>query len=127
MTDTRAIASPPPNPLKNKTKAIAFVRSEVSGPDTPRHAAEVQRHALTLGYQHLYTVRPPADVGDPIRNVLSIAAGLEVEVIVVFDLGHVDNQPALVCDAGFDLETVCPQGTWTRSAQPKPGAEAGVA
>ncbi|MFX0579062.1 hypothetical protein [Nocardia nepalensis] len=84
----------------------------------------MQRHALTLGYQYVYTVRPPADVDDPIGYALGIAAGLEVEVIIVFDLGHVDCRPALICDAGFDLETVCPQGTWVRSAQRAPGTGA---
>lgn len=111
----------------NKPKAIGFVRNDVSGLDAPRHAVEVQRHALTLGYQYVYTVRPPDDVGDPVGYVLGIAAGLEVAVIVVFDLGHVDSRPALVCDAGFDLETVCPQGTWTRSAHRVPGDETGAA
>ncbi|WP_067479548.1 hypothetical protein [Nocardia amamiensis] len=81
----------------------------------------MQRHAHGLGFQYVYTVRPPADVDDPIGYALGIAAGLGVDVIVVFDLGHVDNQPALVCDRGFDLETVSPQGTWVRSTQSVPG------
>ena len=33
---------------------------------------------------------------------------------MVFDLGHVHNQPSLICDQGYDLETVCPQWTWLR-------------
>ncbi|WP_280240711.1 hypothetical protein [Nocardia abscessus] len=61
---------------------------------------------------------------DPIDYALGIASGLAVDVIVVFDLGHVDNQPALVCDRGFDLETVSPQGTWVRSARPVRGVAA---
>ncbi|MEU1977923.1 hypothetical protein [Nocardia sp. NPDC019309] len=47
-------------------KAIGLVRSDVSGADAARHAEAVQRHALALGYQYVYTVRPPADVDDPI-------------------------------------------------------------
>lgn len=74
-----------------------------------------------------YTVRPPADTDDPIGYLLGMAAEFGVEVIVVFDLGHVDSQPSSVCDKGFDLETVCPQGTWTRSAQPGPDVDAGAA
>ncbi|MEU2092630.1 hypothetical protein [Nocardia beijingensis] len=108
-------------------KAIGLVRGDVSGADAPRHADAVQRHARTLGYQYVYTVRPPADAADPIGYVLAIASGLAIEVIVVFDLEHVDNRPALVCDAGFDLETVCPQCTWARSAQAAPRAGAGAA
>ncbi|MGW4326707.1 hypothetical protein ACWEKR_12520 [Nocardia sp. NPDC004573] len=87
----------------------------------------MQRHARTLGYQYVYTVRPPADVDDPIGYMLTIASGLAIEVIVVFGLEQVDNQPALVCDAGFDLETVCPQSAWVRSAQAAPAPGAGAA
>ncbi|MGQ4616860.1 hypothetical protein [Nocardia sp. R7R-8] len=108
-------------PAPSRPKSLGFIRNDVSGIHAPRHAAEVRRHAHTLGYHHVYTVRPPADVDNPIGYVLGIAAGLGVEVIVVFDLDHVDNQPALFCDKGFDLETVSPQGTWVRSAQPVPG------
>ncbi|WP_433600998.1 hypothetical protein ACQPXH_04020 [Nocardia sp. CA-135953] len=116
-----------PTDKPNKPKAIGLVRNDVSGPHSPRHALDVQRHANTLGYQYVYTLRPPADIDDSITYTLAIVAGLEVQAIVVFDLGHVDCQPALICDAGFDLETVCPQGTWTRSAQPMPGVETGAA
>ncbi|WP_067797199.1 hypothetical protein [Nocardia beijingensis] len=99
----------------------------MSGADALRHAEAVQRHALALGYQYVYTVRPPVDAADPIGYVLAIASGLAIEVIVVFGLEQVDNRPALVCDAGFDLETVCPQCTWARSAQAAPRAGAGAA
>ncbi|WP_406233237.1 hypothetical protein [Nocardia sp. NBC_01009] len=124
MTHTQAIKSL--LTTSDKPKAIGFVRNDVSGLDAPRHATDVQRHARKLGYQYVYTVRPPADV-DPIGYALGIAAGLGVEVIVVFDLGQVDCLPALICDEGFDLETVCPQGMWARSAQPRPGVEMGAA
>lgn len=127
MTPTQTIESSHTIAASDKPKAIGFVRNDVSGLAAPRHAADVQRHANTLGYQYVYTVRPPADVEDPIVYVLGMAAGLGVHVIVVFDLGHVDCQPALICDAGFDLETVCPQGTWARSAQHLPGVEMGAA
>ncbi|WP_281875881.1 hypothetical protein [Nocardia sputorum] len=108
-------------------KAIGLVRGDVSGADAPRHADAVQRHARTLGYHYVYTVRPPVDVADPVGYVLAIASGLAIEAIVVFGLEQVDNQPALVCDVGFDLETVCPQSTWARSAQTSPTAGAGAA
>ncbi|MCC3333413.1 hypothetical protein [Nocardia abscessus] len=98
-----------------RPKAIGFVRSDVSGRHAPRHADEVQRYARTSGYQYVYTVRPPADEQDPIRFALRIAAGLGVEIIVAFDLEQVNNQPTLICDEGYDLETVSPQGTWVRS------------
>ncbi|WP_330257055.1 hypothetical protein OG874_22300 [Nocardia sp. NBC_00565] len=127
MTPTQTIASPQTISASDKPKAIGFVRNDVSGLAAPRHASDVQRHAHMLGYQHVYTVRPPADVDDPIAYVVGMAAGLGVQVIVVFDLGHVDCQPALICDEGFDLETVCPQGTWARSAKHQPGVEMGAA
>ncbi|MFI7666254.1 hypothetical protein [Nocardia sp. NPDC049526] len=117
MTHTQTITSAKP-------KAIGFVRDDVSGPDASRHATDVQRHANMAGYQYIYTLRPPVDIDDPIGYALAIAAGLEIEVIVVFDLEHVGCRPALICDAGFDLETVCPQGIWMRS---RPGVEWGAA
>ncbi|MEV6325226.1 hypothetical protein AB0M45_29190 [Nocardia sp. NPDC051787] len=120
MTYTNIIKPPTTDiiapPTTGRPKAIGFVRGDVSGLHAPRHANEVQRHARTLGYQYVYTVRPSADERDPIRYALGMAAGLGVEIIVVFDLAHVDNQPALICDAGYDLETVSPQCTWARSA-----------
>lgn len=99
-------------------KAIGVVRADVSGLDEPRHAVAVERHARSLGFLYIYTVRPPQDHPDPIGYALGIAAGLGVDVIVAFDLAHVDNWPSRVCE-DFDLETVCPEGTWvsvTRSA-----------
>ncbi|MGQ4600453.1 hypothetical protein [Nocardia sp. R6R-6] len=108
----------------SKPKALGFIRNDVLGLHAPRHAAEVQRHACGLRYQYVYTVRPPDHVDDPVRYVLDIAAGLGVDVIVVFELGHVDNRPALVCDKGFDLETVSPRETWVRSPRPVPGVVA---
>ncbi|WP_157124182.1 hypothetical protein [Nocardia pseudovaccinii] len=95
--------------------AVGFVRSEVSGLDAPRHAVAVQRHAGSLGYRYAYTVRPPQDIPDQIGYALGIAAGLGVAAIVVYDLAHVDNRPARVCE-DFDLETVCPATTWARVA-----------
>lgn len=126
MTHARSVVSSR-NEVSGKPKAIGLVRNDVSGSDALRHADAVRRHALALGYRYVYTVRPPVDVDDPIGYVLAIAGGLEIEVIVVFDLEHVDNRPALVCDAGFDLETVCPQCTWARSAQAGPRVGAGAA
>jgi hypothetical protein len=67
-----------------------------------------------LGYDYVYTVHRPSDARDPVAYALVLAAALGAEAIVVYDLGHVNNQPALVCDEGFDLETVCPQWTWLR-------------
>ncbi|MGQ4600546.1 hypothetical protein [Nocardia sp. R6R-6] len=120
MTCTRIIKPPPTDiiapPIAPRPKAIGLVRNDVSGLNAPRHADEVRRHARTLGYQYVYAIRPPADEPDPIRYALGIAAGLGVEIIVVFDLEQVNNQPALICDEGCDLETVSPQSTWVRSA-----------
>lgn len=106
-------------------KSVGFVRGDVSGPHAPRHAVAVVRHARALGYQHVYTVRPPQDLPDPIGYALGIASGLDVVAIVVYDLAHVDNQPARICE-DFDLETVCPATTWTRAAKLTP-AETGAA
>ncbi|MEV6256022.1 hypothetical protein AB0L97_22475 [Nocardia sp. NPDC051911] len=104
-------------PIAGRPKSLGFIRNDLSGIHAPRHAAEVWRHALGLGHHYVYTVRPPVDVDSPIEYVLGLAAGLGVDVIVVFELGHVDDRPALICDRGFDLETVSPQGTWTRSSR----------
>ncbi|NKY48266.1 hypothetical protein [Nocardia cerradoensis] len=71
----------------------------------------MQRHAERLGYLHLYTVRPPADAADPVGYALGLAASLNVDAIVVYDLETVGNSPSRVCDM-FDLETVCPPATW---------------
>ncbi|MEV2220430.1 hypothetical protein AB0E01_11175 [Nocardia vinacea] len=120
MTHTQAIA---PSPSTGTPKAIGFVRADVSGLHAPRHANEIRRHAGALGYRYVHTVRPPGDEPDPIGYLLAMAAGLDVEVIVVFELAHVNDQPALICDHGYDLETVCPQSTWTRTALPAPGIE----
>ncbi|WP_157126384.1 hypothetical protein [Nocardia mikamii] len=94
-----------------KPTAICLVRAEVSGPHAPRHAMEVQRHAERLGYLHLYTVHPPADATDPVGYALGLAASLNVDAMVVYDLETVGNTPSRVCEM-FDLETVCPPATW---------------
>ncbi|MFI9735225.1 hypothetical protein ACIHDR_19880 [Nocardia sp. NPDC052278] len=99
-----------------RPKAVGFVRDDVSGMEAPRHAAAAQRHASNLGYQYVYTVRPPHDTEDPVGYALGIASGLGVAVVVVFDLATVDNSPARVCDE-FDFETVCSPITWARAVQ----------
>ncbi|WP_329406532.1 hypothetical protein OG563_32530 [Nocardia vinacea] len=110
---------------REQPKAVGFVRGDVSGLQAPRHATAVQRHACALGYHYVYTIRPPQDADDAIGYALGIAAGLGVAAIVVYDLDHVDNQPARVCE-DFDLETVCPATTWARVAGPA-AAETGAA
>ncbi|WP_227998865.1 hypothetical protein [Nocardia australiensis] len=125
--NTRTIDPPPSVVTSARPKAIGLVRNDVSGLDAERHATAVQRHARTLGYQYLYTVRPPDGIDDSIGYTLAIAAGLGVETIVVFGLEQVNCRPALICDAGFDLETVCPPGKWARSAQPVHRLDTGAA
>ncbi|MEV5834249.1 hypothetical protein [Nocardia sp. NPDC052112] len=105
-------------------KAVGFVRGDVSGLAAPRHASAVTQHARLLGYQYVYTIRPPQDTPDPIGYALGIAAGLGVAAIVVYDLAQVDDQPARLCE-DFDLETVCPATTWARVA--RPAVETGAA
>ncbi|MFX0574842.1 hypothetical protein [Nocardia nepalensis] len=104
---------------RERPKAIGLVRGDVSGLQAPRHAIAVQRHARALGYNYVYTIRPPQDIDDPIGYALGIAAGLDVAAIVVYGLDQVDDQPARVCE-DFDLETVCPATTWARVAGPAP-------
>ncbi|MGY4102468.1 hypothetical protein ACW2Q0_23360 [Nocardia sp. R16R-3T] len=106
------------NREQERPKAVGFVRGDISGLQAPRHATAVQRHASALGYHYVYTIRPPQDTGDAIGYALGIAAGLGVATIVVYDLDHVDNQPARICE-DFDLETVCPATTWARVSGPK--------
>jgi hypothetical protein len=116
MTNLRA-AEPDTPSARSHPKAVGFVRDEVSGLHASRHAVAVQQHARSLGYQYVHTVRPPRDSTDPVGFVLAIAAGLDVAAIVVYDLAHVDDQPARVCE-NVDLETVCPPGTWARVTAP---------
>ncbi|WP_330228883.1 hypothetical protein OHA40_22635 [Nocardia sp. NBC_00508] len=114
MTNSR-VAERTTSGNRARPKVVGFVRGEVSGLDAPRHAVAVARHARLMGYEYVYTVRPPRDSADPVGFALGIAAGLDVAAIVVFDLAHVDDRPALVCE-DFDLETVCPPVTWARVA-----------
>jgi hypothetical protein len=67
-----------------------------------------------LGYQYLYTVRPPEHQVDPIGYGLAIAIGVKAAAVVTYDLATVDHSPARVCD-WCDLETVNPPETWARS------------
>ncbi|WP_157122033.1 hypothetical protein [Nocardia miyunensis] len=99
-----------------------MVRPEVSGLDAPRHADEVRRHAIKLGYELVYMVRPPQDHAGPVGYALGIAAGLGADVVVVYDLAAVDHSPARVCEL-FDLETVVPPETWVRVHESCSGAE----
>lgn len=103
----------------SRPKAVGFVRGDASGRDAPRHADAVQRYARSLGYRYVHTIRPPRDHADPVAYALDLAAGLDADVIVVYDLSHVDNQPGRVCEC-FDLETVCPATTWARAAGAEP-------
>jgi len=127
MITTRFVDAPPARIAFSQPKAVGVVRYDVSGPNADRHAVAVRRHAAALGYSYVYTVHPPIDSVDPVGYVLGMAARLDAAVIVAYDLGHVDNQPSLVCDAGFDLETVCPQWTWIRCGVSEPGRGQGAA
>lgn len=107
----------------SRPKAVGLVRGEVSGLAAPQHAVAVERHARALGLRLVYIVRPPQNTADPVGYALGIAAGLGVMAIVVYDLAHVDNQPARICE-DFDLETVCPAQTWARAVEPDTVREA---
>lgn len=123
MSDPRVVEV---GPGGRRPPVIGFVREEVSGPHAVRHAAEIRRYAMKSGWRYVYTVRPPSGDPDPVGYALGIAAALGVETIVVFDLAHTDYTPARVCDEGYDLETVCPATTWTRTSTTNapPSAEA---
>ncbi len=115
-------AAQPNTAAPSRPKAVGLVRGEVSGLDAPRHADEVRRHAARLGCRYLYTVRPPRDHADPVGYGLGIAAGLDADVVVVFDLATVGHSPARVCEL-FDLETVVPCETWARAHEGGSDAE----
>ncbi|MGQ4599246.1 hypothetical protein [Nocardia sp. R6R-6] len=104
---------------------MGFLRGEVSQGNAPRHAIAIERHARSLGYEYVYTLRTPRDSADPVGFALGVAAGLGVAAIVAYDLAHVDDRPARVCE-GFDLETVCPPSTWARVAAPAAAVEDGT-
>ncbi|MBY8858637.1 hypothetical protein K7711_19315 [Nocardia sp. CA2R105] len=106
----------------DRSKAVGVVRPEVSRLDAPWHADEVRRRAVRLGYELVYMVRPPQDHADPVGYALGIAAGLGADVVVVYDLGAVDQSPARVCEM-FDLETVVPPETWARVHESCSGTE----
>ncbi|WP_280382740.1 hypothetical protein [Nocardia wallacei] len=91
------------------------MRRDISGLNAPRHALDIEKHAGTLGYQLLYIVRPPTDCDDPVGYALGIAAGLDVEILIVHGLDTLDNSPARVCEDGLDVEVVYPPETWTRA------------
>ncbi|GAB2709691.1 hypothetical protein [Nocardia thraciensis] len=95
----------------DRPTAVCMVRGDVSGLKAPEHAVLAQRHAVQLGYIWLYTVRPPADYPDPIGYGLGMAAGLNADALVVYDLATVDNDPSRTCET-FTLETVSPPNTW---------------
>ncbi|MCX0270640.1 hypothetical protein NLM24_07965 [Nocardia zapadnayensis] len=105
---------PAPSAQRRPT-AIGFVRIDISAHHAPRHAGEIQRHARESGYRYLYTVRPPIDEPNPLTYVRALATELRAEVIIAFDLGQVDDRPALICDLGYRLETVCPPTIWAAS------------
>jgi hypothetical protein len=121
---TRVAPATKPDRDTSRPKIIGLVRLDISGLDAPRHAGAIQRHACSLGYEYVYTVRPSRDASDPVGYALAIATGLHAAAIIIYDLAHVDDQPGRVCEK-FDLETVCPETTWTRAAHPhsaEPGA-----
>jgi hypothetical protein len=124
---TTQIADTPEKIAFDLPKAVGVVRYDLSESNADRHTVAIRRHAETLGYDYLYTVHPPADAVDPVAYALVLAATLGADAIVVYDLGHVNNQPALVCDEGFDLETVCPQWTWLRCGSANVGRWRGAA
>ncbi|WP_024805799.1 hypothetical protein [Nocardia sp. BMG51109] len=104
----------------NRPAAVGFVRNDVSGLDSPRHALALRRHSEQLGYRYLYTIRPP-EYADPIEYALNFVVGMKLAAVVVFDLATVDHSPARVCEV-CDLETVCPPETWARVALGDPDA-----
>ncbi|NKY55953.1 hypothetical protein [Nocardia flavorosea] len=94
------------------------MRSEISAHHAPRHGREIQRYARESGYHYLSTVVPPPGKPNPLTHIRARATELGAEVIIAFDLAHVDNQPHLFCDLGYQLETVCPHLVWTPSVPP---------
>lgn len=110
----------------SSVSAIGFVRVDLSAHNAPRHVHEICRYARESGYRYLYTVRPPVDDPNPLGYVGSLASELSAEVIIAFDLGQVDNRPALLCDLGYRLETVCPHSVWLPNTSLPPAGGAPV-
>ncbi|MEV5832854.1 hypothetical protein [Nocardia sp. NPDC052112] len=102
------------NQPQTPPKAIGF---ETSSMDSPRRRVAIQRHAEKRGYHYVYTVRPPEGHADPVGYALNIAIGIHAAAIIVYDLEVVAHSPARVCER-FDLETVCPEQTWSRVSAP---------
>ncbi|WP_157110878.1 hypothetical protein [Nocardia anaemiae] len=108
------------NPRQTPPKAIGF---DMSLMDSPHRRIAIQRHAEKRGYHYVYTVRPPEGHADPVGYAFNIAIGIHAAAIIVYDLEVVGYSPARVCER-FDLETVCPEQTWSRVSPPAvdPGA-----
>jgi hypothetical protein len=102
------------NATTGRPKALGYLRTDLSGVHATRHTAALHRHALTLGYQYVYTIHPPAHLDDPLAYALGIAADLTIDTLIIYDLAHVDDNPARACTT-LDLETVCPPTTWARA------------
>ncbi|WP_147286989.1 hypothetical protein [Nocardia otitidiscaviarum] len=111
MTQT---AMKTPWPL-HESRALGYLRGDISGTGLTRHTDAIRSLANRWDYQLVYIVRLwPSSVPDPLEHVLTIADELSVAAILVPDLAHVDNQPALVCDV-CDLITAIPEQTWART------------
>ncbi|MFI6956504.1 hypothetical protein ACIBJI_23905 [Nocardia sp. NPDC050408] len=98
------------NQPQTPPKAIGF---ETSLMDSPRRRIAIQRHAEKRGYRYVYMVCPPEGHADPVGYALNIAIGIHAAAIIVYDLEVVGHSSARVCEQ-FDLETVCPEQTWSR-------------
>ncbi len=96
---------------RSRSKAVGLVRPELSGSDLAAHALDIQCHAYHLGYQWIYTVRPPERTRDPVEYVLGIAASMHAGAIIVVSLAHIDSRPELI-NAGLDLVTITPPRLW---------------
>jgi|GEM_PF-4029645 len=103
------------NLAAQRPKALGYLRTDLSGAHAPRHTAALHRHARTLDYQYIYTIYPPEDGDDPLAYALRIAAALNVDTLIIYDLSHVDNHPGRACTE-VNIETVCPPITWARAA-----------
>ncbi|WP_460698767.1 hypothetical protein [Nocardia thraciensis] len=106
-------------PEDDRPTAVGFLRPELAGLDAPRQATAIRRHAETLGYRYLYTVRPPERADDPVGYLLNFVAGIQVSTVIVFELDTVDHSPAPICEA-CDLETVVLPEKWARSRNSDP-------
>ncbi|WP_280402432.1 hypothetical protein [Nocardia carnea] len=99
----------------HRSRAIGYLRTDVSLDHQPRHTDAMRRLARRQGLTLIYTVRlGPDSVPDLIGHVLDLVRATGATTLIVPDLAHLENHPGRVCDT-CDLLAVCPEQLWMKA------------